>query len=123
MILADFCPFDVLFYRNHSKLFRLITSLIFIRFSIRKKFWKAENQGFPTIAFTVAMLSLWEHLRLVILADFCPLDATFLQESLQMHFFKNTVSPLVSLSENTHKCITNPGHCTKMRGDIPRNCF
>ena len=53
MILADFCPLDALFYRNHSKLFRLITSLIFNGFSIGKKFWKAETQGFPTIAFTV----------------------------------------------------------------------
>ena len=27
----------------------LITFLIFNGFAIRKKFWKAENQGFPTI--------------------------------------------------------------------------
>ena len=27
----------------------LITFLIFNRFSIRKKFWKAETTGFPTI--------------------------------------------------------------------------
>ena len=53
MILADYCPLDALFHRNHGKLFRLITSLIFNGFSIRKKFWKAETQGFPTIAFTV----------------------------------------------------------------------
>ena len=51
MILANFYPLNTLFYRNHSKLFSLITSLIFNGFSIRKKFWKAETQGFPTIAF------------------------------------------------------------------------
>ena len=53
MILADYCPLDALFYRNHGKLFRFITSLIFNGFSIRKKFRKAETQGFPTIAFMV----------------------------------------------------------------------
>ena len=30
-----------------------ITSLIFNGFSICKKFWKAETQGFPTIVFTL----------------------------------------------------------------------
>ena len=33
----------------HTNMFLLITSLIFNRFSIRKKFWKAETYGFPTI--------------------------------------------------------------------------
>ena len=31
-------------------MFLLITSLIFNGFSIRKKFWKAETQGFSTVA-------------------------------------------------------------------------
>ena len=53
VILADYCPLDAFFHSNHGKLFRLITSLIFNRFSIRKKFWKAETQGFPTIVSTV----------------------------------------------------------------------
>ena len=40
-----YCLIDLTFW--------LITSLIFNRFSIRKKFWKAETQGFPTIVSTV----------------------------------------------------------------------
>ena len=35
--------------KEHTHTFWLITSLIFKGFSIRKKFWKAETQGFPTI--------------------------------------------------------------------------
>ena len=35
--------------KEHTHTFWLITSLILNGFSIRKKFWKAETQGFPTI--------------------------------------------------------------------------
>ena len=37
---------------------QLITFLIFNRFSIRKKFWKAETQGFSTIPAILYMLTL-----------------------------------------------------------------
>ena len=35
--------------KEHTHTFWLITSLILNGFSIRKKFWKAETEGFPTI--------------------------------------------------------------------------
>ena len=35
--------------KEHTHTFWLITSLILNGFSIRKKFWKAETKGFPTI--------------------------------------------------------------------------
>ena len=35
--------------KEHTYIYLLITSLIFNGFSIRKKFWKAETQGFSTI--------------------------------------------------------------------------
>ena len=35
--------------KEHTHTFWFITSLIFNGFSIRKKFWKAETQGFPNI--------------------------------------------------------------------------
>ena len=35
--------------KEHTHTFWLITSLILNRFSIRKKFWKAETKSFPTI--------------------------------------------------------------------------
>ena len=37
-------------------MFLLITSLIFNGFSIRKKFWKAETQGFSTISLNTAYI-------------------------------------------------------------------
>ena len=113
VILADYCPLDALFYRNHGKLFRLITSLIFNRFSIRKKFWKAETQGFPTIVSTVC------HVKSMGASTAGDSGLFFI---LWMHLSTGITlnCPLVSLSENTHKCTTNPGHGAKMRGDIPR---
>ena len=36
--------------KEHTHTFWLITSLILNGFSIRKKFWKAETSGFPTIS-------------------------------------------------------------------------
>ena len=35
--------------KEHTHTFWLITSLKLNGFSIRKKFWKAETKGFPTI--------------------------------------------------------------------------
>ena len=35
--------------KKHTYTFLLITSLIFNGFSIRKKFWKAKAESFPTI--------------------------------------------------------------------------
>ena len=35
--------------KEHTDTFWLITSLIINGFSIRKKFWKAETESFPTI--------------------------------------------------------------------------
>ena len=35
--------------KEHTHTFLLITSLILNGFSIRKKFWKAETESFPTI--------------------------------------------------------------------------
>ena len=35
--------------KEHTHTFWLITSFIFNGFSIRKKFWKAETESFPTI--------------------------------------------------------------------------
>ena len=35
--------------KEHTHTFWLITSLILNGFSIRKKFWKAETESFPTI--------------------------------------------------------------------------
>ena len=35
--------------KEHTHTFWLITSLILYGFSIRKKFWKAETESFPTI--------------------------------------------------------------------------
>ena len=34
---------------KHIQMFLSITFLIFYKFLIQKRFWKAENQGFPTI--------------------------------------------------------------------------
>ena len=36
--------------KEHTYTFWLITSLILNGFSIRKKFWKAETESFPTIS-------------------------------------------------------------------------
>ena len=44
--------------QNTSTYFLPITFLIFNGFSIRKKFWKAETQGFPTIPSILYMLTL-----------------------------------------------------------------
>ena len=43
---------------KHIHTFLPITFLIFNRFSIRKKFWKAETQGFSTIPSVLYMLIL-----------------------------------------------------------------
>ena len=43
---------------KHIHTFLLITFLIFNGFSIRKKFWKAETQGFLTIPSILYMLTL-----------------------------------------------------------------
>ena len=43
---------------KHIHTFLLITFLIFNRFSIHKKFWKAETQGFSTIPSILYMLTL-----------------------------------------------------------------
>ena len=40
---------DYVMLKQGTYTFFLITFLIFNRFSIRKKFWKAETQTFPTI--------------------------------------------------------------------------
>ena len=40
---------DYVMLKQGSNTFLLITILIFNQFSIRKKFWKAETQTFPTI--------------------------------------------------------------------------
>ena len=116
VILAHFCPLDAFFHSNHGKLFRLITSLIFNRFSIRKKFWKAETQGFPTIVSMVCHIKSMGASTAGDFGSFLSSGCIFPQETLLN-------CPLVSLSENTHKCTTNPGHGTKMRGDIPQSCF
>ena len=44
--------------KEHTHTFMLITSLIFNQFSICKKFWKAETQGFSTILSILSMLTL-----------------------------------------------------------------
>ena len=43
---------------KHIHTFLLITFLIFNGFSIRKKFWKAETQGFSTISSILYMSTL-----------------------------------------------------------------
>ena len=43
---------------KHIHTFLPITFLIFNRFSIRKKFWKAKTQGFSTIQSLLYMLIL-----------------------------------------------------------------
>ena len=43
---------------KHIHTFLHITFLIFNRFSIRKKFWKAETEGFSTIPSLLYMLIL-----------------------------------------------------------------
>ena len=44
---------------KHIHTFLPITFLIFNRFSIRKKCWKAETEGFSTIPSLLYMLILW----------------------------------------------------------------
>ena len=39
--------------KEHTHTFWLITSLILNGFSIRKKFWKAETESFPTIPYQI----------------------------------------------------------------------
>ena len=46
---------------KHIHTFLPITFLIFNRFSIRKKFWKAETEGFSTIPSLLYMLILSIH--------------------------------------------------------------
>ena len=41
--------------KEHTHTFWLITSLILNGFSIRKKFWKAETESFPTILSNLCM--------------------------------------------------------------------
>ena len=59
--------------KEHTHTFWLITSLILNGFSIRKKFWKAETESFPTIPSYVcqSMLKMLKidqiHLRAVML--------------------------------------------------------
>ena len=43
--------------KEHTHTFWLITSLILNGFSIRKKFWKAETESFPTIPSTNICMS------------------------------------------------------------------
>ena len=43
--------------KEHTHTFWLITSLILNGFSIRKKFWKAETEGFPTIRHQILCMS------------------------------------------------------------------
>ena len=43
---------------KHIHMFLPITFLIFNQFSIRKKFWKAETQGFSTIPLILYMSKL-----------------------------------------------------------------
>ena len=43
------CQYSRYKMHTHVHIFLPVTSLIFNGFLIRKKFWNAENQGFPTI--------------------------------------------------------------------------
>ena len=43
--------------KEHKHTFWLITSLILNGFSIRKKFWKAETESFPTIPLQILCMS------------------------------------------------------------------
>ena len=47
---AMLCRYSRYKMNTHVHMFLPVTSLIFNGFSIRKKFWNAENQGFPTIS-------------------------------------------------------------------------
>ena len=46
--------------KEHTHTFWLITSLILNGFSIRKKFWKAETESFPTIPSNPMYVEAWE---------------------------------------------------------------
>ena len=53
---------------KHIHTFLLITFLIFNGFSIRKKFWKAQTQGFSTIPSILSMSTLsiqFSHLKIL----------------------------------------------------------
>ena len=49
--------------KEHTHTFWLITSLILNGFSIRKKFWKAETQGFSTIPSNTVYIEDYHDLR------------------------------------------------------------
>ena len=49
--------------KEHTDTFWLITSLIINGFSIRKKFWKAETESFPTIHQILCMLKHVEDVK------------------------------------------------------------
>ena len=62
---------------KHIHTFLAITFLIFNGFSIRKKFWKAETQGFSTIPSILSMLTLSiQFLHLIVLCIKCCVRAT-----------------------------------------------
>ena len=49
--------------KEHTHTFWLITSLILNGFSIRKKFWKAETKGFPTLCVLKHVEDVEDNLR------------------------------------------------------------
>ena len=62
---------------KHIHTFLLITFLIFNGFSIRKKFWKAETQGFSTIPSILYMSTLSiQFSHLIVLCIRCHVRAT-----------------------------------------------
>ena len=62
---------------KHIHTFLPITFLIFNRFSIRKKFWKAETQGFSTIPSILSMSTLSiQFSHLIVLCIKCCVRAT-----------------------------------------------
>ena len=62
---------------KHIHTFLPITFLIFNGFSIHKKFWKAETQGFPTIPSILSMLTLSiQFSHLIVLCIRCCVRAT-----------------------------------------------
>ena len=83
------------FTLKHCHTFWSITSLIFNGFSIRKKFWKAETQGFPTIAFTLFNVKSMESvyaktLSHILLHKFLEI-APFTHFSMIAIFYRNKV--------------------------------
>ena len=93
---------------THVHMFLPVTSLIFNGFSIRKKFWNAENQGFSTIPSNSIYVDACRSSRYIVY------KINYIQwyacRRQSIHCVLNKVHSMVRMSKQSIHCVLNKLH-------------